>query len=237
MASESFVQLCKQPRIEYVRGMRGLAGTITFLLISLLPDRVEAQELELEIQRGANGTFTLSRNDGLGEHTFIEFSTNGVWVPAYYASSNSFSGRFYTITNTGGTRLFRALQGESIASQVQASWERLGVTNYVFHFSRLCLCRPGFMVSGTVTVMSNAVVKVENPKDGFGDTIENPPLENAPTINQIFDSWVFAEPDGAYARQLEFDANGFPRVINIDIAPRHADDELLYTIESFTPLP
>jgi hypothetical protein len=100
------------------------------LFLPFLSAQLQAQELELTIQRSSSQTFTLSRLDpgAPNGHTFIEFSTNGVsWFPAYYVNSNSFEGRSYSITNTGGARLFRALQGEALARLVTASWDRLGV--------------------------------------------------------------------------------------------------------------
>ena len=141
------------------------------------------------------------------------------------------------ITNTGGARLFRALQGVALARMVTASWDRLGVTNYVFHYSQICLCGPKYTVSATVRVMANQVVKVENARDAQGNAVENPSLALAPTISQLFDRWILDEPEGAQALRLEFDRHGFPTYIGIDPNPGVADEELNYVIESFTPLP
>ncbi len=208
-------------------------------LLTFVSGGLQAQELQLGIQPTTNGTFALYRIN-FGEpkgHTFIEFSTNGVsWFPAYYVNSNSFEGGSYSITNIGSARLFRAMQGEAVARDVAASWQRLGVTNYVFRYSELCLCALGFMTRGSVTVMSNQVVKVEDASDRSGAPVPNPSLERAPTIDELLDAWVASETNGGHAWRLEFDDRGFPTVINIDIAPPLADDELLYTIESFMPL-
>jgi hypothetical protein len=222
--------------------MRGLASASRFLPIFFLAgqiERIQAQELELAIQRNADQTFTLSVLNAhlLREHTFIEFSTNGVWFPAYFASSNSIQRMVYNMAEPRAVRIFRAVHSQTMASQVKASWERLGATNYVFHYSQLCLCGPNFPVSATVTVASNEVVKVENAKNREGNPIAELSLSILPTINKIFDAWIAAEPNGGYAPQLEFDKNGFPKAINIDIAPQNADDELIYTIDSFAPLP
>jgi hypothetical protein len=117
--------------------------------------------LRLGIQRHADGRVTVSAVEGGGAtgHTFVEFATNGVWVPAYFVSSNSVQARAFTLTNSGGMRLFRATQGAAMARRVKESWQRLGVTNYVFHYTQWCLCGPNFMASATVTVMGNEVVK------------------------------------------------------------------------------
>jgi hypothetical protein len=64
----------------------------------------------------------------------------------------------------------------------------------------------------------------------------NPP-NPAPTILGLFDLWIEREPDGAYAQPLEFDERGFPTVINLDLDPDVADEEVIVTIDSFTPLP
>lgn len=218
--------------------MRGLAITLSFLLIIFLPARVEARDLRLTIQQDDRQTVTLSCLDVgvLKGDTFIEFSTNRLWFPAYFTSSNSTDALVYTLTNTGGIRLFRATRGQTIANQVKASWQRLGVTNYVFHYSQQCFCSPTFMVSATVTVMSDEVVKVENARDSQGNPIANPSLSIPRTINELFDAWISSEPDGGYAQQLEFETNGFPKVIYIDPIPLAADEELIYTIDSFTPL-
>jgi hypothetical protein len=225
--------------ICYAPSMRGLATTLSLLLIIFLSAGVEAQDLRLTIQQEGDQTFTLSCLDVgvLNGHTFIEFSTNRLWFPAFFTSSNSTDALVYPITNTGRIRLFRATQGQTIANQVKASWQRLGVTNYVFHYSQQCFCSPTFMVSATVTVMSDEVVKVENARDGQGNPIANPSLSISPTINELFDAWISSEPDGGYAQGLEFDTNGFPKIIFIDPVPRLADEELIFTIDSFTPLP
>jgi hypothetical protein len=110
----------------------------------------------------------------------------------------------------------------------------LGVTNYVFQYSRVCVC--GSMVSGTVTVMGDEVVKVEDARNFFGEPIPNPALSDATTINRIFDAWVRSEPQGGYASGLLFDMNGFPLEIDIDIDPRAADEEETYRIYSIRPL-
>ena len=221
--------------IHYAWRMRGLAITLS-LMMTCFWVRVEGQELRLEIERDADETITLSVLDAgvLEGHTFIEFSTNGVWFPAYFTSSNSTDALVYTHTNTGGIRLFKATRGQTIATQVKASWERLGVTNYVFHYTELCICA---VTTATVTVMSDEVVKVENATDSQGNPVANPPLSIGATITELFDAWISSEPDGGYARRLEFDTRGFPKIIDIDPSPPSADEELIFTIDSFTPLP
>jgi hypothetical protein len=42
---------------------------------------------------------------------------------------------------------------------------------------------------------------------------------------------------GGYARELAFDTNGFPPAIDIDLDPRAADEEEIFRIYSFKPLP
>ena len=108
------------------------------------------------------------------------------------------------------------------------------MTNYVFHYFESCLCR---IVSATVTVMSNTVVKIEDARDREGNLVANPSLSFARTISGLLDAWIEWEPTGGYARRLEFDPNGFPRIIDIDLARNIADEELIFAIDSFTPLP
>lgn len=129
-------------------------------------------------------------------------------------------------------RLFRAVQGTALANQVKASWERLGVTNYVFDYTEMCLCSG---IRATLTVVSNQVVKVENARNAQGDPVPNP-LVYRFTINDLFDTWVSSEPSGGYAQELEFDLNGFAKLIFIDPDPHAADEELIYEIHSLTPL-
>jgi hypothetical protein len=215
--------------------MRRWAVALALVLI-WFSVRVEGQELRLGIQRNADNTVTVTVLDtgGLKGHTFIEASTNDVWFPAYFSSSNSTEAVAYRVTNTGAMRLFRGARGESMARQVKASWERLGVTNYVFRYEQECICP---MVAATVTVRSNEVVKVEDARDVFGNPMANPSLEGVRTIDELFDAWILAEPDGGQARELEFDTNGFPKVIYIDSEPLVIDEELIFRIGSFTPLP
>lgn len=199
----------------------------------------QGTDLQLTLQRDAGQGLTLSITSGppAQGHTFIEFSTNTVWVPAYFSSSNSTDAFVYSVTNTGVARLFRATRHDSVAELVKASWQRLGVTNYRFHYTRQCFCVPTFMVSATVTVMADEVVKVEDARDALGNEVAEPSLEIAPTIIELLDAWIDFEPDGGYMRELRFDSNGFPTLIALDRAPNAADDEVLYTIDSFTPLP
>jgi hypothetical protein len=196
------------------------------------------QGFRLALERAVDQTLSLTLDAGaLNGHTFIEFSTNNAWFPAYFTSSNSTAALAYTVTNVGMIRLFRATQAQTIADQVKASWLRLGVTNYVFHYSQQCFCAPNLMVSGTVTVISNEVVKVEHAMDAQGNPVENPSLDRPRTITDLFDAWISAEPAGGYAQQLEFDQNGFPTVFYLDLTPNAADEELIYTIDSLLPLP
>ena len=199
--------------------------------------QTQAQELRLAFQKEHDQTLTLSVVNRVASngHTFIEFSTNGVWYPAYFISSNSIAASVFTVTNTGAVKMFRAVQAATIANHVKASWDRLGVTNYVFTYRQECLCRS--FVSGTVTVMGDRVVKVDDARDSSGEPVENPHLPWAPTINKIFDRWLSSEPSGGYARKLEFDVNGFPRRFDIDRWPQGADEEETYSIYSFRPLP
>jgi hypothetical protein len=217
--------------------MRGLAAATSLLLMFFQLARIQAQELRLALERDDNQIFRLSVVTAVASnlHTFVEFSTNGVWYPAYFTSSNSTGPFVYTVTNAGRFKLFRAVQEPTIAHQVKASWERLGVTNYVFQYTKVCVC--GSMVSGTITVMGDEVVKVEDARNFFGEPITNPQLSDATTIKRIFDAWILSEPGGGYARELVFDINGFPQTVDIDIDPRTADEEETYRIYSFTPLP
>lgn len=142
-------------------------------LAVLLSLQINAQDLRLAIERQADQTFTLSVLNPASpkQHTFVEFSTNGVWYPAYFTGSNSPNALLYTATNAGGNRLFRAAQEPIMANEVKASWDWLGVTNYVFDFKEECFCAG---ITGTVTVMSNEVVKVENARNPQGEPVPNP---------------------------------------------------------------
>ena len=215
--------------------MRASILTVLLLIAIVRPARAEAPQLQLAIEPQANQAFTLSvRNASPKAHTFIEFSTNGIWYPAYFTACNINNALLYSAPNTGGIRLFRALQASTIAEQVKASWQRLGVTNYMFQFSKVCICAE--IVSATVTVMANAVVKVEDARNVLGEPIANPLLSDAPTINSVFDKWIFSESGGGYARELVFDTNGFPRTFDIDVEPRSVDEEQTYHIFSIIPL-
>lgn len=216
--------------------MRSLATSSLLLLLLTQLTRLNAQELNLFLHVQSNQTLSLSVSapEPTNGHTFIEFSTNGVWYPAFSMSSNV-TGASFAVTNVGAVKIFRAIQAPIIANRVKASWQRLGITSYVFKYRQLCIC--GAYVSATVTVMNDQVVKVEDARDVFGNPYADPPIGYAPDFIKILDAWIAAEPKGGYARDLQFDANGFPLEINIDPDPRTADEELIYSIHDFTPLP
>ena len=146
---------------------------IPMMLAVLLSHGMNAQGLRTAIESQADQTFRLTvlNPAAPNQHTFIEFSTNGIWYPAYFTSSNSNNALVYSATNAGGMRLFRAVQGTALANQVKASWERLGVTNYVFDYTEMCLCSG---IRATLTVVSNQVVKVENARNAQGDRFRIP---------------------------------------------------------------
>src|SRR6185369_12284728 len=122
-------------RSATLRSMRAWTFPLPMMLAALLPLHINAQ-LWLGIERQPDQTFRLTVFDDapVKIHTFIEFSTNGVWYPAYFTSSNSNNALVYTAANAGGVRLFKAARGVTIANEVKASWDRLGVTNYVFDY-------------------------------------------------------------------------------------------------------
>lgn len=53
----------------------------------------------------------------------------------------------------------------------------------------------------------------------------------------LFDVWVSSEASGGVAQELVFDGNGFSTYINLDPDLRAADEEIIYLINNFTPLP
>src|SRR5688500_17267214 len=120
--------------------MRRLAISLSSLLYVVFFSETGAQDLRLNIQRQANPSLLLSVDpvERRG-HTFIEFSTNRLWFPAFFTASNSTEGLAYNMTNLRGARIYRARQGPVIAQTVKESWQRLGVTNYVFDYTRQCL--------------------------------------------------------------------------------------------------
>src|SRR5687768_2679732 len=116
--------------------MRRLAATSSLILLLFQFGRLHAQQLSLVLQRQNNQTFTLLVIDRFqtNGHTFVEFSTNGVWYPAFFINSEVPGTPSFTVTNTGAVKMFRATQAPAIANRVKASWQRLGVTNYVFRY-------------------------------------------------------------------------------------------------------
>ena len=111
----------------------------------------------------------------------------------------------------------------------KARWERANLDSYEMTVQRLCFC--GSVDPVRVTVSGGAIVSRVNVV-----TDEPIPANNATLFPDVPGLFAIVREARASADHLrvEFDATyGFPTLISIDWETNTADDEVVYSVESF----
>jgi hypothetical protein len=143
-----------------------------------------------------------------------------------------------TVGEIGETRVTHFYKTSFPAQSVQGmldNWRSLGLTNYTFKFSRLCMCNP-IQLTGKVSVKNGKVIAVKDADSG-GQPIPNPDLSQFKSIEELFDI-LQTETVKADLLEVGFDEEFyFPTRIHIDYDLNIVDDEVFYEAEEVLVIP
>jgi len=117
-----------------------------------------------------------------------------------------------------------------------ALWNALEIRNYDFVYQVSCFCGNNGPNPAKLSVRGGSVVKVQ-PEDGtvFLGTI--PLASSYPTIDSLFVILENAQKNTPNGVTVQFDPTyHYPTKISIDPIKNAIDDEIAYTIKSFTPV-
>lgn len=117
----------------------------------------------------------------------------------------------------------------------RARWERQGIRDYRYVFSRMCFCPPPVTAPVEVTVKNGAIVAARLAQTGE----ELPPERwgNLLTVDGVFQTIRSALDRRATIRVSYDPGRGFPVQAFIDPSARAVDDEETLRINDFTSDP
>lgn len=117
-----------------------------------------------------------------------------------------------------------------------ALWNALEIKNYDFVYQVSCFCGNLGPNPARLSVRGGAVVKVQT-EDGSVFSGMVPPPSSYPTIDSLFVILENAEKKFPNRLTVRFDPTyHYPTMISIDPIKNAVDDEIAYTIKSFTPV-
>ncbi|MCG8466881.1 MAG: DUF6174 domain-containing protein [Gemmatimonadetes bacterium] len=116
-------------------------------------------------------------------------------------------------------------------SAARARWASLSPDRYTFVLQRSCFCPPETVRPMRIEVLGSIVNEAV-----YSDT-EEPvaiPLEQVPTIDDLFDEIQGAIDDDAFLVDATYDPDrGFPTSVSIDHIELAVDDEQAFTVTAF----
>ncbi|MEP6507202.1 MAG: DUF6174 domain-containing protein [Gemmatimonadales bacterium] len=116
-----------------------------------------------------------------------------------------------------------------------ALWNALEIRNYDFVYEVGCFCAFDRPNPARVTVRGGIVVKIAPDSGIFVGKL--PPASQYPTIDSLFAILETAEKNSPDGVTVEFDPTyHYPTRISIDLIKNAIDDEVTYTVKSFTPV-
>lgn len=116
-----------------------------------------------------------------------------------------------------------------------ALWNALEIRNYDFVYEVRCFCASAGPNPARVSVRGGVVVKIAPDSSPFVGTL--PPASSYPTIDSLFVILETAQKNSPNGVTVEFDPTyHFPAKISVDPIKNAIDDEITYTIKSFTPV-
>ena len=114
-------------------------------------------------------------------------------------------------------------------------WNALEIKNYDFVYQVSCFCAFTGPNPAKVSVRGGVVVKIAADSASFLGTL--PPASTYPTIDSLFMILEAAQKRTPSGVTVEFDRTyHYPTKIAIDPIKNAIDDEIAYTIRSFTPV-
>lgn len=107
----------------------------------------------------------------------------------------------------------------------RATWEAAGVSAYLYEYRRQCECGPQSLRPARIEIQAGFVTRVTFLDNG--ETLENPPDEAFPTIEDLFDLIDEAVQMNAASLVVTYDPTlAYPTLISVDYRRDIADDEL-----------
>ena len=123
-----------------------------------------------------------------------------------------------------------------VESQREAEkWAELNIRNYEFVYFVGCFCGFNGPNPAKLTVRDGVVVKVE-PIGNSPLPPTTPAAATYPTVDSLFARLERTKSSNPAKLKVEYDDTyHFPALISIDYSERTADDEFVYTAQSFAP--
>lgn len=117
-----------------------------------------------------------------------------------------------------------------------ALWNALEIRNYDFVYQVGCFCAFNGPNPAKLSVRGGVMVKVQT-EDGSAFPGTVPSLSSYPTIDSLFVILESAQKNTPNGVTVRFDPTyHYPTSISIDPIKNAVDDEITYTIKSFTPV-
>lgn len=116
-----------------------------------------------------------------------------------------------------------------------ALWNALGIRNYDFVYQIGCFCPLSGPNPAKVSVRGGVIVKIAPDSASFVGIL--PPASTYPTIDSLFVILEAAQKTSPNGVKVQFDPTyHYPTKISIDPIKNAIDDEVTYTVKSFTPV-
>lgn len=121
------------------------------------------------------------------------------------------------------------------SQQQQELWKALGIDNYSFVYTVSCFCQFTGPNPALITVRNGVVASV-GPAPGGVVVPVTGSIAAYPTIDSLFAIAARAKAQNPAVFNVTYDPTyHFPRTIEVDPVERVADDEISYSVDSFTP--
>jgi len=113
----------------------------------------------------------------------------------------------------------------------RAAWQAKAPAAYMYQFRRLCFCGPDVTRELVVEVIDGEVVSAVYVDDGLPSS---PPLDEVPTIDDLFDEIQDAIDREAHQLNAEYDDElGYPVDVSIDYILEAVDEEMAFQVRAF----
>jgi hypothetical protein len=108
----------------------------------------------------------------------------------------------------------------------RARWEAAGLAAYLYEYQKQCECRPETLRPARIEVQAGSVTRVTYLDNA--QTLESPPADSFPTIDDLFDHIDEAARMDVASLVVTYDATfGYPTLISVDYRRDIADDEII----------
>jgi hypothetical protein len=112
------------------------------------------------------------------------------------------------------------------AESHRAQWEAADLTAYLYEYQKQCKCSLATLRPARIEVRAGSVTRVTYLDNA--QTLESPPADAFPTIDDLFDHIDEAARMDAASLVVTYDATlGYPTLISIDYRRDISDDEII----------